>query len=89
MGNLSAKAPDRLFEPGQLMAPETSPALVEILCLEAGRLMENMSVQLAHALHADLHDQAVHLLRMQEAAADISSPMDAAEELNRCANETD
>jgi hypothetical protein len=43
----------------------------------------------AHALPVDRDDRAERLLRMQKAAADIFSLMNAAEALNRRANETD
>lgn len=71
------------------MSSEASLLLVQHLCLEAGRLMENTSVYLAHALPADRDERAARLMRMQRAAADISSLMNAAEALNRRANETD
>lgn len=71
------------------MSFEASLLLVQHLCLEAGRLMENTSVHLAHVLPADSDKRVVHLLRIQRAAADISSLMSAAESLNRRASETD
>lgn len=71
------------------MASGTSLLPVQHLCLEAGRLVENASVQLAHALPADPDERVAHLLQLQQTAADISSLMSAAEALNRRANETD
>lgn len=71
------------------MSSETSQLLVQHLCLEAGRLMENTSAQLAHALPTDPDERSAHLQRFQDAAADISSLMDAAEALNRRASEID
>jgi hypothetical protein len=69
------------------MSSEASLLLVQHLCLEAGRLMENTCVQLAYALPADPDERMAHLERTQETAADISSLMDAAAALIRCANE--
>ena len=71
------------------MSSEASLLLAQHLCLEAGRLMENTSVQLAHALPADPDERVAHLLPIQQAAAYISSLMSAAQALNRRANETD
>lgn len=51
--------------------------------------MENTSAQLAHALPTDPDERSAHLQRFKDAAADISSLMDAAEALNRRAIETD
>lgn len=65
------------------MASEISQLLVQHLCLEAGRLMENTSAQLAHALPTDPDERAAHLQQILEAAADAYALMDAAEALNR------
>lgn len=70
------------------MSSEASLLLVQHLCLEAGRLMEDASVHLAHELPTDPDERVVHLLRIQQAAADISSLMSAAQALNSRANET-
>lgn len=71
------------------MATGIRPLLIQHLCLEAGRLMENASVQLAHALPAEPDERVAHLQSIREAAADIHAFMDAAEALNRRASETD
>lgn len=68
------------------MPSEASLLFVQHLCLQAGSIMENASVHLAHALPADLDERAARLLRIQRAAADISSLMNAAEALNRRGN---
>lgn len=51
--------------------------------------MENASVQLAHTLPANPVERAAQLLRIQQAATDISSLVDAAEALDRLAKEPD
>lgn len=51
--------------------------------------MEDTSFHLAQALPVDPDERVVHLLRIEQAAADISSLMSAAEVLNRRANEAD
>lgn len=71
------------------MSSEASQVLAQLLCLQAGRLMENTSVHLAHALPADPDERIAHLQRIQETAADISSLMSAAQTLNRRANDHD
>lgn len=71
------------------MVSQSSQLLVQHLSLEAGRLMENASVQLAHALPINPDERAAHLQQMLEAAADVYSLMNAAEALNRRASETD
>lgn len=71
------------------MRSECSQLLVQSLCLEAGRLMEDASVQLAHALSTDRDERAAHLQQMLEAAADVYSLMNAADVLNRRASETE
>jgi hypothetical protein len=69
------------------MCSESSQLLVQHLYLEAGRFMENASVHLAHALPTDPIDRAAHLQQMLKAAADVHSPMNAAEALSRRASE--
>lgn len=71
------------------MASQSSQLVVQHLCLEAGRLMENASVQLAHTLPTDPDERAAHLEQMLKAAADVCSLMNAAEALNRRVSETD
>ena len=70
------------------MATRSSLFFVQHLCLEAGRVMENASVQLTHALPADPDERAAHLQQMLEAAADVYSLMNAAEGLNGRASDT-
>lgn len=70
------------------MASQNRQRVVQHLYLEAGRLMENASVQLAHALPTDLDERAAHVQQMLEAATDSYSLMKAAEALNRRASET-
>lgn len=70
------------------MSSGTTQPLVQHLGLEAGRLMENTSVQPAYALPAEPDEFAAHLLRLVEAVAGIASLVDAAEAFNRRANET-
>ena len=67
------------------MATETSPTtdVIQHLCLEAGRLMEDFSAELAHALPTSACDRAARLDFVRQAAADVASMMDAAEVLSR------
>jgi hypothetical protein len=71
------------------MSSEASNPLVAHLCLEAGRLMENASAELARVLPTDPHARTTHLQRMQKAAIDIASLVEAAAALDRRASDTD
>lgn len=71
------------------MASDTRLLLIQHLCLEAGRLMENTSAQLAQALPAGPVERAAQMLRIQQASDDISSLVDAASALDRLAREPD
>lgn len=50
--------------------------------------MEDTSFHLAQALPVDPDERVVHLLRIEQAAVDISSLMSAAQALNHRAYET-
>jgi hypothetical protein len=57
--------------------------LIQQLCLEAGRLMEDSSVEAAHAAPALPIEINARLARLRQAAEDIAALAAAAEVLNR------
>jgi hypothetical protein len=64
--------------------------IISKLCLEAGRLMENASVDLARTMPRDVLARADRLGQTQAAADDCLSLLAAAQVLHRrCLGETD
>lgn len=57
--------------------------LIQHLCLEAGRFMEDASVELAVSLPASPEERSPSLDRLQRVAADISALAAAAQALHR------
>ena len=57
--------------------------LIQHLYLEAGRLMEDTSVELASTLSTEPDDRLACLDRLRQAADDIAALASAAEVLNR------
>lgn len=83
-----AKAASRLrarCDHDQRVTTGTSPLtdLIQHLSLEAGRLMEDFSPELALTLPAAQDDRACYLNRVRQAADDIAALAAAAEVLNR------
>ncbi|QUM74614.1 hypothetical protein [Sphingopyxis granuli] len=73
---------------GHAIATDTSPTpnVIPHLCLEACRLMEDFSPELALSLPDAADDRAARLERVRQAAADIAALTIAAEVLNRRGN---
>lgn len=67
------------------MATEASPTIkvIQHLCLEAGRLMEDYSAELALTLPPAADGRAARLEVVRQAAADMAALMAAAKVLNR------
>ena len=68
------------------MPAEPDPAnseLIARLCLEAGRIMEDTSVELALILPSDLDERTARLARLQIASPDIQALAAAAMTLHR------
>ncbi|ANY19610.1 hypothetical protein A6F68_01091 [Tsuneonella dongtanensis] len=68
------------------MARQNGPIdakLIERLCLEAGRLMEDTSVDLALAMPGHPRDRRAYLQRLRQTADDMADLLAAAEVLHR------
>lgn len=67
-----------------MAAENISPTdIIQHLCHEAGRLMEDTSVELALRMPADRDDRRARLQRVRQAADDIAALSAAAEVLHR------
>jgi hypothetical protein len=68
------------------MPPHAPPEYLDLitqLCLEAGRIMEDTSVELALVLPKNRDDRADRLERVHRAAVDIAALAAAAQALHR------
>lgn len=65
------------------MARNDQLELIERLCLEAGRIMENMSPSLARAIPSDDVEIATRLDELAQAADDLAAISQAAQVLQR------
>jgi hypothetical protein len=66
--------------------PSPEIDLAQWLCLEAGRLMEDASVELALAWPAASADRGLRISRLRQTSADIAALGAAAEILHRRSN---
>ena len=64
-------------------APPEAPQLIAALCLEAGRIMEDASSDLALSPPGDERAIGSHLLNARAAAEDILAMLAAAQALHR------